>query len=176
MGRPTNDITGRKYDNLTVISKTKHRNLDGGVLWKLCCDCGDICYATSSDLNRGRRNFCPSCNNRASRLSPIKSLYGNYKRSALDRGYEFRLTLYEFAHMIKQKCFYCGESPNQWYKKEGAKEGVFYNGIDRVDNEKGYVVENSVPCCKFCNFAKKDNSKDEYLSWLYRVAQRKVSV
>ena len=27
-------------------------------------------------------------------------------------------------------------------------------GSDRVDNSKGYTMENSVPCCKFCNLGK----------------------
>jgi hypothetical protein len=30
--------------------------------------------------------------------------------------------------------------------------GIYtYNGIDRVDNSKGYTPENTVPCCKICN-------------------------
>jgi hypothetical protein len=27
-----------------------------------------------------------------------------------------------------------------------------YNGIDRVDNNKQYIKENLVSCCKKCNF------------------------
>lgn len=30
-----------------------------------------------------------------------------------------------------------------------------YNGVDRVDNEKGYTKENCVPSCGSCNFKKK---------------------
>ena len=43
------------------------------------------------------------------------------------------------------------------------------NGIDRIDSSKGYTVENSVPCCKYCNTAKNTMSVDEFLKWIGRV-------
>ena len=30
------------------------------------------------------------------------------------------------------------------------------NGIDRIDNNKGYTKENCVPCCDICNRIKMD--------------------
>lgn len=42
---------------------------------------------------------------------------------------------------------------------------LIYNGIDRIDNAKGYTIENSVTCCKRCNFAKRNMSYDEFISW-----------
>ena len=43
------------------------------------------------------------------------------------------------------------------------------NGIDRIDSSKGYTVENSVACCKYCNTAKNTMSVDEFLKWIGRV-------
>lgn len=40
------------------------------------------------------------------------------------------------------------------------------NGIDRVDNSKGYTSDNCVPCCWACNNAKKNNSSSEFLAWV----------
>lgn len=37
----------------------------------------------------------------------------------------------------------------------------FYNGIDRLDNTKGYTPENSVACCKHCNSLKGDRLTPE---------------
>lgn len=173
MGRPSIDITGKKFGNLNVISKTDKRTDKGQVLWELKCDCGETCFASSSDLNRGRRNFCESCNDRLSKLSPFKSLYGNYKRNAEKRGYSFELTLEQFVSIVLEECVYCGEPPNQWFKKEGAKEGVMYNGIDRFDNSIGYNVENAKSCCKFCNLAKNTFPSEDLISWLDRVAKRR---
>lgn len=36
------------------------------------------------------------------------------------------------------------------------------NGIDRVDNDKGYVPGNVSPCCWVCNIAKGTMSLDEW--------------
>lgn len=38
------------------------------------------------------------------------------------------------------------------------------NGIDRRDPNKGYTVENCVPCCEQCNYAKLDYTEDEYVN------------
>ena len=38
-------------------------------------------------------------------------------------------------------------------------------GLDRLDNSKGYVLDNVVPCCDKCNRLKHMNiSKDEMLA------------
>ena len=44
----------------------------------------------------------------------------------------------------------------------------YYNGIDRIDNNIGYTIDNSVSCCKYCNFAKNDFLLDEFLLWIKR--------
>ena len=46
----------------------------------------------------------------------------------------------EFSSLVDKECYYC-----HYYKKEEV------NGIDRVDNTKGYTKENSVSCCEMCN-------------------------
>ena len=43
------------------------------------------------------------------------------------------------------------------------------NGIDRVDSGKGYVINNVVPCCKYCNIAKGEMSREDFLKWVKRV-------
>lgn len=45
-----------------------------------------------------------------------------------------------------------------------------YNGIDRLDNRRGYTVKNSVPCCTLCNYKKGNQSADEFLTWVRKVA------
>ena len=71
----------------------------------------------------------------------------------------------KFKKLSKSKCKYCwtehskeiqdrlNESKSQ---KRLSEEILKINGIDRVDSNIGYTNENSVPCCKTCNFAKND--------------------
>jgi len=40
------------------------------------------------------------------------------------------------------------------------------NGIDRVDNSCGYVTNNIEPCCRTCNFMKKDLNYDIFINKL----------
>ncbi len=44
-----------------------------------------------------------------------------------------------------------------------------HNGVDRLDNAKGYTLENSVPCCKHCNIAKRSMTVDEFKQWISKV-------
>ena len=75
---------------------------------------------------------------------------------------------------IKTKDCKCNdEPPNQWYKKKGAVCGVTYNGVDRYDNSVGYTIDNTRPCCKFCNSAKWDSDASYLMEWLDRVAERR---
>lgn len=41
-----------------------------------------------------------------------------------------------------------------------------YNGIDRVNNDIGYIKNNCIPCCKICNRAKNSMSYDDFLNWI----------
>ena len=44
-----------------------------------------------------------------------------------------------------------------------------YNGLDRVDSSKGYVMSNVQPCCTRCNYAKHTGTVDEFFGWVARV-------
>lgn len=43
------------------------------------------------------------------------------------------------------------------------------NGIDRVDNNKGYTLNNCVPCCKTCNQAKHRLSQEYFIEWVEKI-------
>ena len=55
------DITGQRFGNLLVLSKTKQRDINSSVVWKCLCDCGNITYSNSSNLKRGHTTSC-GCN------------------------------------------------------------------------------------------------------------------
>ena len=45
----------------------------------------------------------------------------------------------------------------------------YYNGVDRIDNNSGYDIDNCAPCCHQCNWAKKNLTKADFLNWIERV-------
>ena len=92
--------------------------------------------------------------NEYSRAYRVKNPYYAYKVGALHRGVAFTLMKEEVEEMVKRACRYCGTLP-----EEGKR-----NGIDRVDNDKGYEEENCVPCCWRCNDMKSYLSVAEFVS------------
>lgn len=82
----------------------------------------------------------------------VSSLLANYRRNAEKRGVEFDLSRDEFLELIQQNCYLCGAPPCNL--RRGKNKSLKYNGIDRVDNSKGYVSGNVMPCCWKCNQVK----------------------
>ena len=159
------DISGKRYDNLTVIEFSHSNRGNKDRYWKLICDCGELCYATQSSLERGRRNFCKKCNDIKSKKSAINIIYKSYEKNAINRNYIFEITINDFEKLIFQNCDYCGFKPIN-KSKNNMKFKFKYNGIDRIDNKLGYTLDNCITCCKYCNSAKKDNNVEEFKEWL----------
>lgn len=70
--------------------------------------------------------------------------YEQYRAGAVNRSLEFEIDSLTFNSLKFQPCYLCGIVPVD------GKE----NGIDRIDNKQGYLVENCAPCCGTCNFMK----------------------
>lgn len=174
MGRKLVDIKNQNFGNLTAIEIYSKNN--NGIIWKCICNiCGTYCYPYGYDLRRGRSNFCCKCNEVLHTNSPLKTLYNNYLYGAINRNLEFEISIKDFEEIIKQNCHYCGTPPIQYLKKENAKNGIEYNGIDRINNSIGYIKQNCVPCCKYCNFAKGNNSIEDFLQWIDRLVKFKTT-
>lgn len=85
--------------------------------------------------------------------------YSNYKKSAEQRSIEFKLTIGQFNKLIKQNCNYCGITNND----------LNNNGIDRIKNEEGYTLENSITSCSSCNYMKNDYGHDEFIEQVKKI-------
>jgi hypothetical protein len=95
-------------------------------------------------------------------------LYKRYKRSAIDRGIEFNLSTDVFKKLIHSNCFYCGLEPKQLVN------GMEYNGIDRLENLRGYEFDNCLACCKTCNRAKSNLTENEFMDFMIRICKQLV--
>ncbi len=93
--------------------------------------------------------------------------YTCYKKSARNRKLSFELCFGEFRSLVEGRCAYCGIGPYYWIKKDKRKAKL--NGVDRMDNKKGYTSGNSVTCCKYCNQAKSDKTIKIFFEWVRSV-------
>lgn len=87
--------------------------------------------------------------------------YSEYKNRADKKGLAFELTKDDYRKVCGGACLYCGK----------ASSGAHTNGIDRVDNTKGYTVDNVVPCCSKCNYMKRDMTQEEFAAACAAVAE-----
>ena len=86
-------------------------------------------------------------------LENVGKRFMYYKKNAKSRNLEFELSQDQFENITSRMCFYCNEF----------SQGRDFCGVDRIDSNEGYVLENCIPCCKFCNYAKRINSQEFFL-------------
>ncbi len=166
-----NNIRGLKYNKLTAIEFDKR--VKKVTFWKFLCDCGKIKSIVSSKVISGDIKSCSCSKKRKPRLSKEKStfnsLYSAYKRKAKKREIFFDLSMDDFLKLVKSNCDYCNEIPLQKHSKF-----FLYNGIDRVNNKKGYITSNCVACCKRCNRAKDIMDTKEFFHWVRKVYENNI--
>lgn len=70
----------------------------------------------------------------------LKGQFNVSKRKARYHGKEWTITLEQYSILRSKACYYCaGNLPDT------------SRGLDRIDNSKGYSLDNVLPCCGFCN-------------------------
>ena len=186
------DRTGRRYGKLVVIRRVEDRPTTrlrkngrpyaSEVQWLCLCDCGNETVVTAGALRAkytrscgcARREPRPNYRQKAfeSGLAARNTVFRAYRREAQKRGLAWELTDEQFDRLTSEDCHYCGCPPSQVKPGLGRHSSDFiYNGIDRMDNRLGYFAGNVVPCCYFCNHAKRDLPYDEFITWIARLTE-----
>jgi hypothetical protein len=145
------DNNRRKDNNVIHSALASNTN----TVHQVCCNCHEDFEKYLTRYNKESK-LCKSCNQKQQLLDDkrqnrkrnyknenLKNLnryYKQYIKSAIGRNYIIELQFEDFQELVKQKCHYCD------YIKNGEA-----NGVDRVDNSKGYTKENCVACCEICN-------------------------
>lgn len=159
------DLTGLRFGRLEVIEEVspKERN---DTYWVCKCDCGFKTLVDSSNVRSGRVKSCGCLKRQNWATDPDDFMYQQYKNDAKQREIEFSLSKELFIDLINQNCRYCNCPPSQ-ENNRGKKWGpIIYTGIDRIDSDLGYITDNVVPCCEFCNRAKLNLGLGEFYWWL----------
>jgi len=170
--------SGEKFGKLKVLDFNSHKNK-----WRCLCDCGKENYVASNFLKRGRIKSCgcgriePKLEKRRPNNESLKLLIlRSYKISAKKRNIQFDLLKDFFFNIIQKPCHYCGENPNRTQKRFLEYDKNFrYNGIDRIDNNKGYIENNVVPCCFICNSAKSIMRLEQFKEWIKKVYDKQFN-
>lgn len=150
------NLIGKRVGQLEVIEKAYSKK--GNVFWKCQCDCGNICYYSTGDLNRGQIKSC-GCYKKSGVTSITHGLTHNRIRTIWVN--------------MKQRC----ENPNnpnykyygdrgitvckEWQNLETFYEWANSNGyrdnltIDRIDVNGNYEPSN----CRWITMKEQHNNK-----------------
>lgn len=80
----------------------------------------------------------------------------DYKCNAKKRNIVFDLTDDQFESFWQQPCFYCGDE-------------IDTIGIDRINNDEGYSIENCRSCCSFCNKMKLNHKESDFINHIQKI-------
>jgi hypothetical protein len=167
------NMDGRKFGKLLVLKRIQN-NKRGYPRFLCRCDCGTEKEVDGAVLRSGRINSCGCAKFLPhGKLPPgegsFNNLYAQVKYNAKYRGLDFELSKEFFKWISKQPCHYCGVEPYQVHKQKRSNGSFVFNGIDRVDNNIGYIESNCVPCCGRCNYMKNSWSVEEIKDWIVTV-------
>lgn len=144
-----------------------------------CLNCGEITERRYDHLVRNNPEHCKKCVKETyrhpERMTPLNRHFSNFKSSAKTRNLLWELSLEEFEKVSKENCFYCGEPAHElrslsWAgRNKSTYVKYIANGIDRIDSNKGYSINNIVSCCPTCNIMKNKFSLDVFYDKIRKI-------
>jgi len=167
---------GNKFGSLIIIKQYNGFSPCGSKIIKVdyTCNCGHMGINKRIGSVK-RQSMCIYCKKKNEfkvkeiGRSAFNNLYNDYRTGAKSKNREFKLTPNEFELLTKNNCYYCGEIPSNIKHARNRTEIYIYNGIDRKDNNKGYISENVVSCCKRCNFMKLKLSDLDFINHIKKI-------
>jgi hypothetical protein len=181
------DYTGQTHYQLTFIRPMPYDKEREKLKWEAICSCGKLTYICPSNVINGHNRSCGCLH--AERIQQNK-LVGNATRkhtpiisSARDVWHatyckeKDDISFDDFYRLSQLPCDYCGRNPFTTFNKHKGRASLLqrehghftYNGLDRVDSSKGHTLDNVVPCCPPCNWAKSDMTRQEFLAHIERI-------
>jgi 5-methylcytosine-specific restriction endonuclease McrA len=86
--------------------------------------------------------------------STLPKKYREYLARCNAKGIKMELTPEQFTDYLYLDCVYCGTKST---------------GIDRIDSNGDYTIDNCQPCCQQCNLMKFTYSTDEFIKQVKRI-------
>jgi hypothetical protein len=148
----------------------KENNIDNDIC--VCLKCGSN-FDMFINGNNKKSNKCKKCleyqynydlnreTTREERYNgSINDIYTNAIRKAEKKEYTFDLCIENYELLIFSDCTYCGGMDDRGF-----------NGLDRMDNNIGYLPENVTPCCMLCNYIKYTHTIDDFILYCRNIIE-----
>jgi hypothetical protein len=143
------DITGQKFGDLVVKSRTDNDSISGNARWVCLCKCGNLTTASGTELRNGHRSSCGcSWRNKTHGMQGTKfyHVWSGMKDRCLNpnnpsyKNYGGRGITIEDSRWIQFENF--RDDMYKEYLAHVATFGKSQTTIERKDNNRGYCKEN----------------------------------
>lgn len=165
-------IVNQTFNRLTVLEKSDKRGSNAP--YYLCkCVCGNTKIISKKQLISSGTKSCGCLqrekvreqgykNQRNPGTNAERNVYKTYKCRAKKRNLTFDIPIELFYKLIQQPCVYCDTERSNLQKGKFGQPDLQYNGLDRIDSNLGYAINNVNSCCVTCNRAKQDLTLIEF--------------
>ena len=141
------NLTGNRFDRLTVRLRVPPNSKDGRAVWECECDCGNIVYVRADSLRKGNTRSCGCLRNEkleensvthGMRHSPEYSVWCDIKTRCYNRNHEHYHCYGGRGITVSDEW---KESFEAFYRDMGPRPSSDHS-IDRKNNDLGYSKEN----------------------------------
>lgn len=180
------DMQGQKFGKLEVIERDITKTT-GRAYWICKCECGNIKSVCGANLrydknNRGTKSCrCLITTQNLKRCykgcgTLALSIFNRIKKGCIRKSkiIEFNITIEDaWNQFIKQdgKCALTGVELVLYIKN--CNENLPTASLDRIDNNKGYTVDNIQWVHKEINMMKNTHTQEKFIDWCKKVAKFK---
>ena len=146
------------------------------------CKCGKVtlykCKKTYDEAMLDN-TLCKSCSKLGNRngfyghftARPYESIYKRLQRNARRRSIPCLLTYDQYIELIKTPiCQFCGEVVKPIEHLKHSEDSICYF-IDRLDNNRGYMLDNCCVSCYSCNLMKHKLSVKQFVEHCKKVIE-----
>lgn len=172
------NLVGRTFNRLTVINVLPPDN-SANIRTKYICNCS--CGKTDIIVegSKLRNNHTKSCgclrlgvephNKKPYGQAAMNKLINSYYSNAKRKNIIITLTKEQIKKYLHGNCYYCGTEPKKMFSHKKCFGGFLYNGIDRLNNNMGYTIENTVTCCSSCNYFKNRLDYNDFINIICKI-------
>lgn len=173
------DINGQRFGKLFV--KEKVGSYKYGTKWRCICDCGNVTIVSKGSLTSGATQSC-GCKRIEMMYQGCENLSGCYwsrlRKGASSRGLQFEITIEEAWNLFEKqnrKCAITGDTLT--LERDYTKNRTTHTGsLDRIDNSKGYTINNVQWVHKDVNIMHNKRTLKEFVSLCRKVVEHHDSI
>ena len=166
-------IENENFKVLSIDEEGTKKNTRHTRYFVQCKKCNKIFSRRASVIRNSLSSIqCSNCRhirNGKTLDSTLYKMYCYYRSAAKKRNLEWGLTESQFYNLIKENCKYCNRKPEERNLHYGKDNSRKVNGIDRIDSNKGYTIDNCVPCCEICNRMKTNLDLNTFLNTIKNI-------